>query len=100
MPESWTWPPNRALTLYYWSWFDPAIGEVVAGWSLGGETDERDYIHLEAERWAEARTRQVYREGFPFVEPHTFTVMIPLPLELLEADGRPFPWIRELLGQP
>lgn len=102
MPESsqpWTWPPDRALTIYHWSWFDPAAGDVVAGWSQRGETNDRDYIHLEAERGQDPRTVQVYKEGYPSVEPHTFSAMYPLPSELRLDDGRPLPWIIALIGK-
>jgi len=99
MPQSWTWPPNRAVTLYYWSWFDPDAGGVVAGWSQRGGTDEAGYIHLEAERGQDARTVQVYKEGYPSVEPHAFTVLNPLPSELRLDDGRPLPWITALIDK-
>lgn len=102
MPASsqpWTWPADRVVRLYHWSWFDPGAGGVVTGWSQRGETDDRGFLALEAERGQDGRYMRVYQEGFPSTEPHTFTAMVPLPLELQWDDGRPLPWILELLGQ-
>lgn len=96
----WTWPQGRAIVLYHWSWFDPQEGDIVVGWSQRDTTDEAGYIHLEAENPRPARSVQVDPEArsFLFIEPHTFTALTPLPLSLQDADGRPLPWIRELLG--
>lgn len=96
-PQPWTWPADRIVRLYYWNWFDPDIGDVVAGWSQRGETDEAGYIHLETERGQDARTVQVYKEGYPGAESHSFSALNPLPSELRLDDGRPLPWITALI---
>ena len=97
-PQRWTWPAGRAIVLYHWSWFDPAVGEVIVGWSQRGELDERSYVHLEAEDLTPARSLEVDPDLDPIVKPKTLTGLSGLPGELLDDDGTPLPWIRALLG--
>jgi hypothetical protein len=80
-----------------WSWFDPAIGDVVVGWSRRGELDETGFVHFEAERRRAARSAHVYRDGEPQVQTYTFSGLSPLPLALQDHDGAPLLWIRVLL---
>jgi hypothetical protein len=96
--QTWTWPAGRVLILYHWSWFDQNLGEIIAGWSQRSETDDADYIHLEAERLREAETVRVDQEGRPLIEPYTFSAFTGVPHELSADDGAPLPWVRALLG--
>jgi hypothetical protein len=98
--SSWAWPSGRALVLYHWSWFDPAIGDVVVGWSQRNTLDTHGFVHLEAERTQPARSLTVDLDLDPIVEAHTFSVLNPLPLSLQEDDGRPLPWVSALLDTP
>jgi hypothetical protein len=99
MPDrTWLWPAGRAVVLYHWSWFDPALGEIVVGWSQRGEADANGFVHFEAERRVGARSLQVYRDGLPLVASQTFSGLSPLPQALQDRDGTPLPWIRALLG--
>ena len=95
--QPWTWPPNRVLTLYHWSWFDLAAGDLIVGWSQCHTTDDSDYIHLEAETISPARSVQVDFDGNPIIEVHTFTSFTSLPATLKDHDGRPLEWILALL---
>lgn len=95
----WQWPPGRILVLYHWSWFDPVVGDVIAGWSQRGEVDGHGMVHFEEERTLARRSVVVFQEGYPAIEPHTFSTMTRLPSELREWDGQPFAWIRALLGE-
>jgi hypothetical protein len=97
-PERWSWPAGRAITLYHWSWFDPAVGDVIVGWSQRGELDERSYVHLEAENPQQARSLEVDPDLDPIVKAQTFSGFSRLPGELRDDEGTPLPWIRALLG--
>jgi hypothetical protein len=97
--QPWAWPPDHVLTLYHWSWFDRAAGDVIVGWSQCQMTDDSDYIHLEAETISPTRSVQVDFDGSPIIEVHTFTSFTPLPTMLREGDGRPLAWILALLGE-
>ncbi len=46
---SWSWPAGRVLILYHWSWFEPAIGDVIVGWSRRDTLDAHGFVHLEEE---------------------------------------------------
>jgi len=94
---AWAWHAGRALVLYHWSWFDPAIGDVVVGWSQRNTLDDHSFVHLEAENPQQARSIAVDLDLDPIVEAHTFTVFTRLPGELRDPSGQPLPWIRALL---
>jgi hypothetical protein len=98
--QSWTWPAGRMLVLYHWSWFDPALGEVVVGWSQRGELDNNGFVHLEAEESQPARSIAVDPDLDPIVKAHILSPLTRLPGELREDDGKgpPLPWVRVLLG--
>lgn len=93
---TWTWPQGQAIVLYHWSWFDPAIGDVIVGWSQQREADSAGYVHLEAEQTRPQATVKVFEDGDVLIEPHTFTILTPLPLALHASDGQPLPWVQAL----
>jgi hypothetical protein len=98
--QSWTWPADRVLVLYEWSWFNPDIDDVVGGWSRQSEADDAGYVHFEAEALRDAETVQIHpaSRDFVFAKSHTFSALVRLPLELRTDDGVPLPWVRALLG--
>ena len=94
---AWTWPAGRLLILYHWSWYEPAVGDVIVGWSPQREADSAGYVHLEAEQTRPHETVHVYADGNVLVKAHLFSAMTPLPSALCSADGTPLPWIVTLL---
>jgi hypothetical protein len=95
---AWSWPQGRAIVLYHWSWFDPAAGDVITGWSQRGVADQHGFVHFEAEDLRPARSLEARPDLDPIVEAHTFTLMTRLPGELRGPDNLPLPWIQALLG--
>jgi hypothetical protein len=101
--EQWTWPAGVSIVLFHWSWSagedEDGAPRLIHGWSKAAETDSAGYVHLEAETDSEAITLPVEADGYPSTRRHTFARLAELPLELLDGDGVPLPWVRELVAE-
>jgi hypothetical protein len=102
---NWQWPEGAAVMIHHWTWADgvddDGMPNLISGWSQTSAPDERNYVHLEAEYAGDellaAQTLWVDPDGLPARKAYTFRAAAGLPPELLDPDGLPVAWLRELL---